>query len=144
MVWLYRSPIPVERSGVISLFKWFLHAFPRVEEGGGGGEGRQPVFVLHIGGWDCNEGGGATQGGQAELEGPEVEYTYIEQPKKSLLMKSFAPMVLVIHPYLERWRRWIDRKIIREVRCTISVRVVFYPHQNRHPELRSLMVGIVF
>ncbi len=35
MVWLNRSPIPVGRRGVISLFKWFLPAFPRVEEGGG-------------------------------------------------------------------------------------------------------------
>ncbi len=35
MAWLYCSPISVGRRGVISLFKWFLPAFPRVEEGGG-------------------------------------------------------------------------------------------------------------
>jgi hypothetical protein len=34
MVWLYRSPIPVEGRGVISSFKLFLPAFPRVEERG--------------------------------------------------------------------------------------------------------------
>ncbi len=33
MVWLNRSPIPVGRRGVISSFKWFPPAFPRVEEG---------------------------------------------------------------------------------------------------------------
>ncbi len=37
VAWLYCSPIPVGRRGVISLFKWFLPAFPRVEEGGGVG-----------------------------------------------------------------------------------------------------------
>jgi hypothetical protein len=36
MVWLHHSPIPVGRRGVISSFKWFLPAFPRVEEGGWG------------------------------------------------------------------------------------------------------------
>ncbi len=35
MVWLNRSRIPVGRRGVISLFQWFLPAFPRVEGGGG-------------------------------------------------------------------------------------------------------------
>ncbi len=33
---LNRTPIPVGRRGVIFLFKWFLPAFPRVEEGDGG------------------------------------------------------------------------------------------------------------
>ncbi len=40
MVWLYRLPIPVGRRGVISSDKWFLPAFPRLGEGGGG---RHPV-----------------------------------------------------------------------------------------------------
>jgi hypothetical protein len=35
MVWLYRSPIPVGRRGVISSFKWFLPPSLRVEGGGG-------------------------------------------------------------------------------------------------------------
>ena len=39
MVWLYRSPIPVGRRGVISSIKLFLPAFHRVEEGGGVGVG---------------------------------------------------------------------------------------------------------
>ncbi len=42
MVWLHRSPIPVGRKGVISSFKLFLTAFPRVEERGMSG-GRHPV-----------------------------------------------------------------------------------------------------
>jgi hypothetical protein len=35
MVWLNLSPIPEGRRGVISSFKLFLPAFPRVKEGGG-------------------------------------------------------------------------------------------------------------
>ena len=35
MVLLYRSPIPVGRKGVISSFKLFLPAFPRIERGRG-------------------------------------------------------------------------------------------------------------
>jgi hypothetical protein len=42
MVWLYRSPIPVGRRGVISSFKLFLTAFPRVERG----EGSAPCGLL--------------------------------------------------------------------------------------------------
>ncbi len=45
MVCLYRSPIPVGMRGVISSFKLFLPAFPRVEEGEGGG--RHPVVPAH-------------------------------------------------------------------------------------------------
>ncbi len=40
MVWLNRSPIPVGRRGVISSFKWFLHAFATRW---GRGVGRYPV-----------------------------------------------------------------------------------------------------
>jgi hypothetical protein len=35
MVWLYRSPIPVGRRGVISIVQVIsIPAFPRIEEGG--------------------------------------------------------------------------------------------------------------
>ncbi len=36
MVWLHPSPIPVGRRGVISLFKWFLHAVATCRGGGVG------------------------------------------------------------------------------------------------------------
>ncbi len=34
MVWIYGSPIPMERRGLISSFKLYLPSFPRLEEGG--------------------------------------------------------------------------------------------------------------
>ncbi len=37
MVWLCCALIPIGEEGVISSFKWFLSALPRVEEGGGCG-----------------------------------------------------------------------------------------------------------
>jgi hypothetical protein len=37
-VWLYRSPIPVGRRGVLYLFKWFLPAFAAPKVGGGGSQ----------------------------------------------------------------------------------------------------------
>ncbi len=45
MVWLYHSPIPVGRRGVIYLFKWFLPAVAGLEEGGAG---RHPVDWIRI------------------------------------------------------------------------------------------------
>ncbi len=36
MVWLYRSPTPVVRRGVISSFRWFLPAFAALKERGRG------------------------------------------------------------------------------------------------------------
>ncbi len=46
MVWLNRSPIPVGRREVISSFKWFLPAFPRVQEWGVGiGTLRSPCML---------------------------------------------------------------------------------------------------
>ncbi len=41
VVWLYRSPIPVGRRGVISSFKWFLPVF--ATRRGREGEGQHPV-----------------------------------------------------------------------------------------------------
>jgi hypothetical protein len=47
MVWLYHSPIPVRRRGVIYLFKLFLPAVTGLEggRGGGGTPGQHPVFI---------------------------------------------------------------------------------------------------
>ncbi len=44
MVWPNRSPIPVGRRGVISLFKWFLPVF--ATRRGRGEGGRHPVVVI--------------------------------------------------------------------------------------------------
>jgi hypothetical protein len=43
MVLQYYSPIPVGRRGVISSFRWFLPAFPHVEERGGS---RHPMSLI--------------------------------------------------------------------------------------------------
>ncbi len=45
MVWLYRSPIPVGRRGVISSVKCFLPAFATLEEKGGGEEESAPCSI---------------------------------------------------------------------------------------------------
>jgi hypothetical protein len=43
MVWLYRSPIPVERKGAFNLFKWFLISIPAFAAPRGGWGSRHPL-----------------------------------------------------------------------------------------------------
>jgi hypothetical protein len=64
MVWLHRWPIPVGRRGVISSFKWFLHALLHVEEGGRGSAACAfhsaiylplHIFIGFLGGGVCHQ-----------------------------------------------------------------------------------------
>ncbi len=53
MVWLYHSPIPVGRRGIISSFKWFLPAFATRR---GRGRGVRSTCLQHSGiRWNCVE-----------------------------------------------------------------------------------------
>ncbi len=110
MVWLYRSPIPVRRRGVISSFKWFLPAFATRRERGGrvgalwsGSDFKDSKYTAHLSvvKWACwllSEGPNNSSSSSSPLAWAQYKTRYIgTHTKISQPSHVFLPTLHIFH-----------------------------------------------
>jgi hypothetical protein len=90
MVWLNRSPIPVERRGGNILVQMISTCFPRVEEGGVGG--RHPVVGTSVCTLSFNYG----KGGIKTTAHPHQPYTTSPSPPRYLVQQERLLYILFL------------------------------------------------